>query len=296
VPPTLVPTQLSITNTPMLAPSALPTATGLATIAATCDQPAGQLIDDSFTSKNAHGTVAYRIYLPPCYWQSGRRYPLAILLPDASGDQTQWTTVLHLDRVLDRAISSGSLPPLIAVMPEGGTLAAADQFKAGASFATLITDELIPTVDQRFCTWGSRDGRTIGGVGSGGFWAYQIGIQHPDLFNAIGAHSPTFSPAVSIARSALPSGADLIVLAGIVKFPAGKTPRLTIDSTLDDPNRALIDQFVAALIARQLTIGHVLYPSGLHGSALWAAHVGDDLAFYSKGWPLHLPDLPSCLQ
>jgi hypothetical protein len=94
----------------------------------------------------------------------------------------------------------------------------------------------------------------------------------------------------------LPPNGNILSLAETVRFSANQTPRLLVDSSLDDPNRANIDLFAGTLMARHITIGNVLYPGGLYGTTLWSAHVSDDMAFYSKNWPHTVPELPSCLQ
>src|SRR5579864_2217845 len=108
-PPTMLitlPLSTPDTNTtPTNAPSTTDQSTAAATMSVACIQ--GQVLDATFDSKITHGTVTYRVYLPPCYWQTNRRYPYIILLHGSDGDQTEWTDRLHIDLALDQGIASG---------------------------------------------------------------------------------------------------------------------------------------------------------------------------------------------
>src|SRR5512140_896814 len=57
------------TDTP-LPPTAIPTATPWV-----CREKQGQIVTLSFDSQIAKTTVHYRVYLPPCYSETTRRYP-----------------------------------------------------------------------------------------------------------------------------------------------------------------------------------------------------------------------------
>ena len=61
-------------------PTAVPTESPSLTPTPGCDQ-AGQIITGRFPSALAPPDLAYRIYLPPCYGQDGRLYPVLYMLP-----------------------------------------------------------------------------------------------------------------------------------------------------------------------------------------------------------------------
>lgn len=258
------------------------------TAASICIDQHGQVLDTAFKSKIARQDVAYRVYLPPCYWQTSRRYPYVILLHGSDGDQTEWTDRLHIDEALDQGIASGVLPPMILIMPNGGDLQNTNIF-GDASFEALVLSELTPAIEQNFCTWNAREGRAIGGISRGGFWAYEIGLRHPQEFSAIGGHSAFFDPTNA------PPAYNPLNLAQSVKFSPGLQPRLWLDAGRNDYARPNIEMFAQTLSARHIDPGYTLYPIGEHTDSYWAAHVSDYLAFYGQTWPHDPSELPSCL-
>lgn len=250
----------------------------------------GQVVDTRFASEISRRAVAYRVYLPPCYWQTNRRYPYVILLHSSDGDQTEWTDRLHIDLTLDQGIASGTLPPMILVMPNGGNLQSTNNFGEGASFESLVLNELMPAIEQNFCTWNAREGRAIGGISRGGFWAYEIGFRNSMVFSAIGGHSATFD-----ANNA-PPAYNPLNLAQTVKFTPGLQPRLWLDVGRDDAARPNVEAFTQILSTRHIDPGYTLYSTGEHNDAYWETHTAAYLAFYGQTWPHDPSALPSCLQ
>ncbi len=267
-----------------------PTETATATVVGACAEASGQIVSDSFTSKAAHSSVAYRIYLPPCYWGSNRRYPYVILLHGSDGDETEWTKILKVDQVLDSGIAQGVLPPMIVIMPNGGDLANTNVFVAGASFESVVIDELTPLIEKNFCTWNAPEGRAIGGISRGGFWAFEIALRHPSQFGAVGGHSAFFDKAAS------PPNVNPLEVAKTVKFAPGAQPRFWLDAGKDDYARPMLEVFAKTLSARGIDPGYTMYPLGQHDTTYWASHVSDYMAFYGQTWPHDATELPSCLQ
>src|SRR5712692_3100455 len=216
VTPTIAPTRTSL---PALAPTAAPTQADLssttlqagtetgpepATVvpltstesasAQGCTETQGLVVDLQFSSKIAGTAIKYRAYLPPCYSQTTRRYPYVILMPGSDGDETLWTNTLKADVAEDRGLAVSALPPMILIMTAGGDLMNLNAFPDLPSWETVIVSELIPDVEKNLCTWNAREGRAIGGISRGGFWAFEIAFRHPELFGAVGGHSPFFDP------------------------------------------------------------------------------------------------------
>jgi len=255
-----------------------------------CDEPTGQVVDLSFASKAAKTTVNYRAYLPPCYTKTARRYPYAILLPGSDGDETEWTATLKVNEALDTGIAIHALPPMVLIMPNGGDLMNLNAFQTGGSWESVIMDELMPEVEKTFCTWNTREGRAIGGISRGGFWAFEIGLRHPNVFSAIGGHSAYFD-----AENAPPEFNPL-GLAKIIKFAPGAQPRFWLDVAKDDDVRPNIEVFQKTLAGRNIDAGYTMNPIGQHKTDYWAAHISEYLAFYGQTWPRSYLDLPSCLE
>jgi len=284
---TPVPTELPIIPTATSAPTQLATAASTAYV---CDEQKGQIIDLSFDSKVTSVPIKYRAYLPPCYAATTRRYPYIILMPGSDKDSTEWTDQLKINEALDTGINIQALSPMILIMPDGGDLMNTNVFQEGASWESVILDELMPEIEKNFCTWNDRKGRAIGGISRGGFWAYEIAFRHPDLFSAVGGHSAYFDP-----DNAGPAY-NPMALAKTVEFPQGQQPRIWLDTAQDDDVRPNMEIVQKTLTDRGIDASYTMNPTGQHDGEYWAAHVTEYLAFYGQTWPRNAQELPSCLQ
>ncbi len=271
------------TNTPIPAPTAIPSPTPFV-----CSQAAGQVYSLSFFSEIIGEDVAYRIYLPPCFYETLQRYPYVILLHGTSYDDAMWID-LDVAGAMDRGVTKGSLPPMALVMPDGGWLSERNDQPEGASYEDVILDELIPTVERDFCLWGGAEGRAIGGVSRGGFWAFSIALRHPDLFSAVGGHSPHFEP--NNARAAI-NPLDLARSVSLDKTPL----RIYMDHATDDYVGTFAEMMAGILRDRGIQHDYVINPTGNHDTAYWSSHVPDYLVFYGAEWPYDISELPSCLE
>jgi len=285
--PSLTPT---ITQTPT--PTATPTATLSPTpTPRTCQETVGRAVEMTFDSTITGKTMKYRAFLPPCYFDTGRRYPVVYLMHGADQDYTLWIDQLKIDVALNAGLAMRALPPMILIMPDGGTLLNLNIFTSNGSYEAVILKDLMPSVEANFCTWNSREGRAIGGISRGGFWAYEIGFRHPDLFGAIGGHSPGF-----YWDNGAPEQFNPMYMASSVKFDPGSVPRMWVDVGSEDQVRPNLEDFQKAITARKLDINYTVNTGGNHTIEYWAAHISEYLAFYGQTWPRNIQDLPSCVQ
>jgi enterochelin esterase-like enzyme len=289
VPPTV---KTYITPTPRNMPATIrPTIAPQAAIqtVAHCTESHGTVLDKTFYSASAQDTVPYRVYLPPCYNQTNRRYPYVILLHGAGSDQTEWTDTLGVNQVLDRGIAAGKLPPMILIMPYGGALEYYNEFTPPQSFESFILTDLLPEIENNYCTWNAQAGRDIAGISRGGFWAFEIGFRHPDLFGSLAGHSPYFDPTNA------PADYNPINLEQTVAFSVNTTPRLWLDVAADDSQtRQYLDGFAQILTDRHIDPGYVVYPTGEHDAAYWQSHLEEYLTFYGRTWPIDPVNLSMC--
>lgn len=289
IPPTDIPTEISteVQSTETAAVDAVPPKSPTPTV---CTEGRGQVVDLNFTSKIAKGKVRYRVFLPPCYTDSARRYPYLILMHGSDQDEKEWTDLLKVHEALESGIALQVLPPMILVMPYGGESANTNIFTRNASWEYVVVDELMPDVEQNLCTWNAREGRAIGGISRGGFWAFEIAFRHPDLFGAVGGHSAYFDP-----KNA-PADYNPMSLAKTIEFAPGMQPRIYMDVAHDDPVRPNMEVVQKTLAGRNIDPGYVTNPDGTHEIDYWAAHVSEYLSFYGQTWPRDAKELPSCLQ
>ena len=82
-------------------------------------QPIGKVIEQKSVKSSIMGKdVMYSIYLPYDYAQSERSYPVVYLLHGYTDDNTAWLQYGEVNRYADKAITDGTIPPMIIVMPD----------------------------------------------------------------------------------------------------------------------------------------------------------------------------------
>ncbi len=291
------------TNTPPPTATATPTPSRTPTPTATippsitptpfpCDETEGQIIDFNQNPSDIAGeNLRYRVYLPPCYFSTQRRFPLVILLHGLSYREQQWQELGLIDALNDN-IRAGSLAPMLVVMPYLGTIGQLDQFPPDPSYERVILEELLPTIERDFCVWQSAPYRAIGGISKGGFWAYSIGLRHPQLFGSIGGHSAYFPNDTQ----AIPPPYNPLELAlnSAAVLEAGQ--RLYMDNGASDSSGPSQQLMSSRLTQRGIKHSYVVHPTGEHDNSYWAAHVGEYLEFYGKEWETIYNNLPSCAE
>ncbi|MDX6666092.1 MAG: hypothetical protein QOG68_2298 [Solirubrobacteraceae bacterium] len=120
-----------------------------------------------------------QVFLPAGYDANpGRRWPVTYYLHGAQGDQTRFYP-WYGDLIKDF--------PSIVVAPDGGWLGwYSDWFNGGAGgppmYETYDIDQLIPLIDQRFRSFGTRAERAVIGESMGGYGVMTLATRHPDAF------------------------------------------------------------------------------------------------------------------
>ena len=136
------------------------------------------------------------VYLPPGYDDTDRRYSTIFVL---SGHGSSGAYLIHdapwtesLPQQLDRLITSGAMPPVIAVMPDCWTVFGGSQFvnsTALGPYEDYLNTELVPHIDATYRTVADREHRAVVGKSSGGYGAMVQSMRHPELWGAAASHS-----------------------------------------------------------------------------------------------------------
>lgn len=124
------------------------------------------------------------VYLPAAYDRPGKRtFPVLVLLHGLGGEDVDWMRHGHIGELLDEAIGTGKLRPVIAVMPDGGSGYWTDWMNGAAKrrYGTLVEPDLTSWVDRTYRTNGRR---AIAGVSMGGFGAMSIALRHRGRYAA----------------------------------------------------------------------------------------------------------------
>ncbi len=249
-------------SAPMPTPTASPTlAPATPRAVQSCGETQGRQSVLYFESATLTRRVAYSLYLPPCYAADPTRvYPVLYLLHGVNADNTQWLD-LNVVPSADTLIAQRAIAPLVIVMPDG-------DYRAGEDYAAFVLRDVIPQIEQTARVSRERAGRAIGGLSRGGYWALYLALTHPDLFAAVGGHSPVINAALTEAL-ALPSGAT-----------ARSTLRIYLDVGRTDHLAPGVTLFAAALQAHGLKLVFHLY-DGRHNRDYWRAHTPEYLVFYA---------------
>ena len=113
----------------------------------------------------------------------------------AGEDETGWATQGMMRDIMDNLIAESACEPMIIVCEHAVATLAGAQPAGGFNlfnfdaFEKVTVEETVPTFDARFRTLTDRDHRAICGLSLGGFQAYTIGLDHPELFGWIGGFS-----------------------------------------------------------------------------------------------------------
>lgn len=278
-----------VVNTPV--PSRTPTPQPTPTPSVTpfvCNEAKGRVIELSLDSGTNGEPIPYLMYQPPCFYDTLKRYPYVILLHGTGYDEQMWTD-MGIANMLDEGLAAGTLPPMVVIMPDGGYLAELNDRGETASFETVIVDELIPSLEESFCLWDSRQGRAIGGISRGGFWAFSVALRHPDLFSALGGHSPHFD------NDNAPPEINPLSLASRVNLK-NYPLRIYMDNSANDYVSTNAIKMSELLTGNSIEHDYVINPTGNHDTDYWGAHLAEYLTFYGQTWPQDIDVLPSCLE
>jgi S-formylglutathione hydrolase FrmB len=113
------------------------------------------------------------------------------MLHGAGGHYSEWVDY-GLAETADELIREGKIGPLIVVFPQGDASywtnhAAEDSERWG----DYVLADVVGHTDATYRTLPGPRGRAIGGLSMGGVAALHLAFNHPDVFGAAGAHSPS---------------------------------------------------------------------------------------------------------
>lgn len=251
------------THTATATVSPTPTATPLA-----CWSQSRRMDESSESSDLLKLPMEYRVFLPPCYdEQPDRRYPVLYLIHGQNFNHDQWDR-LGADDLAQSLIAKGEIAPFILVLPRDRSWAQPDE----DMFGRVMVEELIPTIDGQYRTLEDRSSRAVGGLSRGAAWAVHLGLSHPELFSAIGAHSlPVFWYDTSRIRGWLDA------------IPEESMPRIFMDTGEKDYLIRSTLWFEELLTEKSIPHEWYLF-SGYHEEAYWASHLEQYLRWYAEEW------------
>jgi enterochelin esterase family protein len=172
------------------------------------DVPHGQVREVWYNSKVTGSWRHALVYLPPSYeTQIKRRFPVLYLQHGGGEDETGWIRQGRANFILDNLFAAGKCKPMIVVMaygyarrvgqatpvltgpPAGSPERMKVMQEMLSAFEDDVTQALIPYIDKNFRTIPDREHRAMAGLSMGGMQAFQITLNHLDLFSYIGGFS-----------------------------------------------------------------------------------------------------------
>lgn len=173
--------------------------------------PAGKVIEQqTVRSTILEKNVRYTIYLPADYGTSERSYPVVYLLHGYTDDNTGWLQFGEINRLADKAIAEGNIPPMIIVMPNGDSSWYINSYDGKEKYEDFFVNEFIPSIEKTYRIKADRRYRGIAGLSMGGYGTMIYLLKHPDLFSAGAALSAAVFDDSSVARMPNPTY-DLIL-------------------------------------------------------------------------------------
>jgi S-formylglutathione hydrolase FrmB len=153
------------------------------TVLAPADRDGAEVVHLTIDSRDVDAHQGVQVVVPAPDVGRTRGKPLLVFLHGHGGSDTSYTE----DEAFFRALAAlGRRAPVVA-FPDGGE----DSYwhnRDDGRWGSYVTGEVIPTVIRRFHLDPHRI--AIGGISMGGFGAYDIALDHPGRFCAVGGHSP----------------------------------------------------------------------------------------------------------
>jgi predicted alpha/beta superfamily hydrolase len=169
-----------------------------------------------------------RLYLPPGYATSGKRYPV-LYMHDAQNlfdDATAYAGEWKVDETLNALARSGQLE-LIVVGIDNGLEKRMQELNPwpssygageGRQYMDFIVNVVKPLIDAQYRTQPGREHTAIMGSSMGGLISHYAIDQYPEVFSKAGIFSPAYSMGPPIfdqaAATRLPQDARLFLLMG----------------------------------------------------------------------------------
>ncbi|BAZ23527.1 putative esterase [Kalymmatonema gypsitolerans NIES-4073] len=155
----------------------------------------------TFNSQAMGTQRQYGVILPPGYDKNlQQRYPVIFLLHGGHDDARAYVDKYAVFNVLHELYKSKKLPPSIVITPDGNDqrgsspLFDPDYYDGShGKVGTLIGSELVQLVKSRYRTLESPKFWALGGLSSGGWGAFNIGLRYLQNFNILFSHSGYFT-------------------------------------------------------------------------------------------------------
>jgi S-formylglutathione hydrolase FrmB len=150
-------------------------------------------LDRSLRSAALRDEIGVRVYLPPGYDTTRRRYPVVYFLHGLPASPSAYRSLDFLRQAMEKIGRSA-----ILVTVQGARRSEVDgeylDGGPGHNWETAIAVELPRFIDAHFRTIAARRGRAVVGLSAGGYGAMLLGLHHLARFGVIESWSGYFRP------------------------------------------------------------------------------------------------------
>ncbi len=138
------------------------------------------------------GDLHLYVLLPPSYASSPeRRYPVVYCFHGYGCSGSQLIDIGRL--VVAGAMKTGVCPEFLMVGVDGTNTLGGSFYAdspATGNWESMVTKEVLPCIDAKYRTLASPEARGLAGFSMGGFAAWNIGLNNPDLFSWVWSCCP----------------------------------------------------------------------------------------------------------
>ncbi|WP_420400497.1 alpha/beta hydrolase [Flagellimonas sp.] len=237
-------------------------------------------------SENLNGRGDICLYVPNV--EKETNLPIYILLHGVYGSAWVWALKGGAHHTAKRLITEQKIKPAIVAMPSDGLWGDGSGYLPHKSedFSKWIVEDVPLAIRENIHEAGVNSSLCIGGLSMGGYGAMCLGAGHPNVFNAISAHSAitTFEEMALFVEESLDSyslkSSDNDVI-DILSEHKENLPKLRFDCGMDDEliqgNRLLHRQLM------DLKIPHIYEEYiGRHEWSYWQEHVEKTFLFFNN--------------
>lgn len=241
-------------------------------------------------SKNLKGRGDICLYIPEVP-KIVTDLPIYILLHGVYGSAWVWAMKGGAHKTAKHLMDNGTIRPAIIAMPSDGLWGDGSGYlpHQEKDFAQWIVSDVPNAIIENIPQASVESELCIGGLSMGGYGALRLGIQYPNKFKAISAHSSItkFEEMGDFVEEPLSSygvkDSETAVIDAVKKHK-NKIPSLRLDcGTSDDlleANRLLHQQLL------DLNVDHDYEEfEGGHEWPYWIEHVKDSFLFFDKQLP-----------
>ena len=168
------------------------------------------------------GSKIIRVYLPPSYDFTEKRYPVIYVLHGFNGTSKSLTR--KMKSAMDRMILSEEVQEAIVVFADGSNRFGGSQYLSSPTigdYETYIRRDLVDFIDRQYRTIPHRDSRGITGFSMGAYGSMHLSLKYPEVFGVVVPQAGTYDFEDDLIQSFAEYGGVIISLMEPLKQKSG---------------------------------------------------------------------------